>query len=165
MEIIKNDKEIGRIFVNKLSAAERQLSAAIRMYFMEEDILAIHTVASAALNLYSDLLRMRGKEPALHGVAYGFFRAARDYLNGELTDEELVEWGQGAREAIQPAIDILKANPDFDIDEITVSGPNQFIREYWTNKRKSYNFLKHADRDKDQILDESAINNGAYIYA
>lgn len=164
MELVKKTKEPGRLFINKLSAAERQLAAAIRMYFMEEDPLAIHTVASAALNLYADLMRMRGKEPALHGIAYGHFRAARDYLDGELSDEDLSKWGEGAFEALGPIIDLLRANPDFEIDQLTVSGSAQYTRDFWSDKRKSYNFLKHADRDSGDLLDESDVNNEDIIY-
>ena len=159
MELIKQTKEPGRLYINKLSAAERQLSAAIRMYAMEEDQIAIHVVASAALNLYADLLRMRGKDRALHGYVYGLFRAARDFIEGKLSDEDLSEWGEGSLETLKPTIDILRANPDFDIEEISVSGPPQFIRAYWSAKRRSYNFLKHADTDIDGLLDEAEINN------
>lgn len=36
------------LHVDKLSAAKRQLQAAIRMHFLPEDALAVHTVAAAA---------------------------------------------------------------------------------------------------------------------
>ena len=164
MEVIKSNKEQGRLFINKLSAAERQLNAAIRMYFMEEDELAIHTVASASLNLYADLLRMRGKEPALHGIVYGLFGMARDYIEGKLSDEQLSELGESGMEAIKPMIDVLTKKPDFDIEAIQVSGAQEFVRDYWFDKRKSYNCLKHADRDHDKLLDEATINNEDIIF-
>ncbi len=63
VEFVKNVKKLDQIFVNKLSAAERQLASALRCYFMEEDELAIHVVASSALNLYADLLNKQGKDP------------------------------------------------------------------------------------------------------
>ena len=49
------------IFINKLEAARRQLDAAIRMTFANEDELAIHTVAAAAYRLVRDLLNRRGR--------------------------------------------------------------------------------------------------------
>ena len=162
--MIKSKKEKGRLFINKLSAAERQLNSAIRMYFMEEDALAIQTVASASLNLYADLLRMRGKEPALHGFAYGMFRTARDYIQGKLSDAKLSKLGESGVEAIKPMIDILAKNPDFDIESMKVSGGQDFVRGYWFEKREAYNFLKHADRDHDKLLDEAIINNEDIIY-
>jgi hypothetical protein len=45
----------GRIYLNKLAAAQRQLCAAIRLFFAGEDELAVHTVASAAYRVLSDL--------------------------------------------------------------------------------------------------------------
>lgn len=159
MEMIKSNREKGRLFINKLSAAERQINSAIRMYFMEEDLLSIHTVASAALNIYADLMRMRGKEPAVHGLAYGLLRMARDYIDGNLSDKQLSELGEAGVEAILPMIDVLKNNPKFDIEEIKATGSHQFVRDYWVDKRKGYNFLKHADRDHDGMLDEANINN------
>jgi hypothetical protein len=48
------------LHVTKLAAAKRQLQAAIRLFFLEEDELAIHTVASASYGLLKDLKRDRG---------------------------------------------------------------------------------------------------------
>lgn len=159
MELIKQTKEPGRLFINKLSAAERQLASAIRMYFMEEDALAVHTVASAALNLFADLLKLRGKDPAHHWVVYGLFRAAKDYISGDLAIEDLKTWGDGALGILQPAIDILNANPDLDLETLRTSGSEELSRKFWAGKRASYNFLKHADRDFDRLLDDASINN------
>ena len=39
MEFVKNENEAGKVYVTKLAIAERQLNAAVRMYFMEEDEL------------------------------------------------------------------------------------------------------------------------------
>jgi hypothetical protein len=41
--------------LTKLEAAKRQLEAAIRMFFKNEDILAIHTVSRAAFRVLYDL--------------------------------------------------------------------------------------------------------------
>lgn len=53
-----------KLHITKLAAAERQLRAAIRMYFSGEDDLAIHTVASATYRLLADLKAERGLEEA-----------------------------------------------------------------------------------------------------
>ncbi|MXQ07894.1 hypothetical protein GQ651_08550 [Alphaproteobacteria bacterium GH1-50] len=164
MEIIKNEAEDGKVFVNKLAAAERQLSAAIRMYFMEEDPLAIHTVASAAMNLYADLLKRRGKDPAIFGIVYGLLRAARDYIDGNLAKEDVEKWGDGAFEALEPFIEMLRNDPELNVDEIRVSGPPAYVQEFWREKRKSYNFLKHADRDHAKLLDQAHLNNEDLIF-
>ncbi len=164
MEVIKNEAESSKILINKLAAAERQLGAAIRMYFMEEDALAIHMVTSAAYGLYADLLRHRGKDPAFHGVMYGLLSTAKSYIAGDLSDKDLEGWGEGVMEALQPTIDMLKEKPDIDIDEVTVSGPAGAAREFYRDKRQAYNFLKHADHDPDAILDSASVNNEDLIF-
>lgn len=48
-----------RITVDKTEAARRQVDAAIRMLFSNEDPVAIHTLASAAFRILSDLAGKR----------------------------------------------------------------------------------------------------------
>ena len=78
MEIVKNEREKGRKYINKLSVGERQLAAAIKMYFLEMDPLAIHTVSSAAHNILADLMKDRRKDASIHSFVVGLFSAARD---------------------------------------------------------------------------------------
>ena len=48
--------------VDKISAARRQISAAIRMLFSDEDPLAIHTVVSAGFRILKDLAQIQDSE-------------------------------------------------------------------------------------------------------
>jgi hypothetical protein len=41
--------------ISKLEAAERQLNCAIKLYFAEEDLLAVHTLSRAAFRILHDL--------------------------------------------------------------------------------------------------------------
>jgi hypothetical protein len=41
--------------ITKLEAGERQLDASIRMFFKNEDMLAVHTVSRAAFRVLYDL--------------------------------------------------------------------------------------------------------------
>ena len=50
---------MGEIRTSKLAAARRQLDAAIRMLFSGEDVLAVHTVASAATTILRDIAESR----------------------------------------------------------------------------------------------------------
>jgi hypothetical protein len=45
--------------ISKLEAAERQLNCAIRLYFSDEDLLAVHTLSRAAFRVLLDLYPMR----------------------------------------------------------------------------------------------------------
>lgn len=159
MEVIKNEQEKGRTFINKLLAGERQLAAAIRMYFLELDPLAIHIVSSAAHNVLSDLLSDRGKDASIHGIVYGLLRAAKDLHEGVINETEVRAWGDGALELVKQYCALLEVNPEIDIDQISSAAPHEFARAYWSDRRRSYNYLKHADRDASGFLDEATINN------
>jgi hypothetical protein len=50
---------MAKIRVNKVEAARRQIDAAIRMLFSNEDPVAVHTVAMAALRIVRDLAAKR----------------------------------------------------------------------------------------------------------
>ncbi|MDQ2092306.1 hypothetical protein [Marimonas arenosa] len=159
MEIIKSEQEKGRRFINKLSVGERQLAAAIQMYFLELDPLAIHTVSSAAHNVLADLLQERGKDASVHGVVYGFFRAAKDLHSGEITEDDIRKWGDGALELVQQYKKLFEDDPELHFDQISSDSPAEERRAYWSDRRRAYNYLKHADRDAQALLDEATINN------
>lgn len=46
--------------LTKLNAAKRQINAAIRMFFAEEDPIAIHAVVAGGLQIISDLATKKG---------------------------------------------------------------------------------------------------------
>jgi hypothetical protein len=49
-----------KVRIDKLEAARRQIDAAIRMTFNDEDAIAIHSVAAAAHRIIKDLCEQRG---------------------------------------------------------------------------------------------------------
>lgn len=51
--------------IGKLDAAKRQLDAAIRMFFRNEDMLAIHTVSRAAFRVLFDITKENDAKKAL----------------------------------------------------------------------------------------------------
>jgi hypothetical protein len=48
------------IELTKADAARRQLQTAIRLFFMEGDLVSVHTLASAAQEVLRDLLKAKG---------------------------------------------------------------------------------------------------------
>ena len=50
------------VIITKLEAAHRQLTTAIRMYFDDDDVAAIHTVACAAREIYEKHCESQGVE-------------------------------------------------------------------------------------------------------
>ena len=53
---------MAKIEVDKISAAQRQINAAIRMLFSDEDPVPIHTVASAGFRILKDLAEKQDSE-------------------------------------------------------------------------------------------------------
>jgi len=53
------------LHISKLDAARRQLDVAVRLYFWEDDPVAIHTLTAAAHRLLTDINKARGGEPLL----------------------------------------------------------------------------------------------------
>lgn len=134
------------VHITKLAAAERQLRAAIRMYFDGEDDLAIHTVASAAHHLLADLKADRGMDEAADSILTSFFYAVRDYRRGTLpeyllADHAFLAW-------VRNLADQLPITADSSIRDVSITLPPQAVREFWKHRRKVANFLKHADHDR-----------------
>jgi hypothetical protein len=87
--------------ISKLQAAERQLNCAIRLYFADDDLLAVHTLSRAAFRILFDIYPKQSPD--------GFERL----LNRLIAD---LGWWEFNRVA---------------------------------------NFLKHADRDPEDIMDNA----------
>jgi len=52
--------EISATPITKLEAAHRQLRQAVRLFFKNGDMLAVHTLTAAAFQLFSDIGRLSG---------------------------------------------------------------------------------------------------------
>jgi hypothetical protein len=145
------------VHITKLAAAERQLRAAIRLYFDEEDELAVHIVASATYRLLSDLSKARGIDVAADSYRTGFFYIVRDFRRGTLPEdmtanEELMAFVRSVAEKLP-----IKA--DSELDDISVTISPAIAVEFWKIRNKAANFLKHADRDATQSLRTEEIDN------
>ncbi|MCK4603165.1 MAG: hypothetical protein KAU41_00525, partial [Deltaproteobacteria bacterium] len=94
--------KMAKIKVNKIEAVRRQLDAAIRMLFANEDPLAIHTLSMAAFRILRDLAA-KHDDSYMHKVV------------GSM---------------IKPGME----------------------KEFWKFLHGPSNFLKHADKDSEAIL-------------
>jgi hypothetical protein len=145
------------VHINKVAASGRQLDAAIRMFFSHEDELAIHTVASAAFRVLRDVTNSRGRNFTVDVLRRGIVVLARDYANGTLPEatRKLIE-NTPLMGSIQEISDNIRAAGDgFDPTSIKMRGVSE--QRAWPSK--SANFLKHADRDPDELLAVSDLNN------
>jgi hypothetical protein len=75
--------------ISKIAAAQRQLDAAIRMFFDQEDELAIHTVAAAAFQVLRDVTKKRGRHFTLEVFRTGIWVIAKQYADGTLPPDKL----------------------------------------------------------------------------
>lgn len=146
-----------KLHLTKLAAAERQLRAAIRLYFAGEDELAIHTIASAAYRLLADLKTERGMDEAANAYLTSIFYVVRDYRRGTLpnemtSDPEFMEWVRGIA-------DQLPIDGDSKVGDVSVTIPQKAAGEFWNRRNKVANFLKHADRDSSVSISLDEVDN------
>jgi hypothetical protein len=157
------------IYVTKLAAAKRQLSAAIRLYFQGEDELAIHTIASASYRVLSDLKTDRGLDEASDYYFTSVFYIVRDYHRGTLPASFMDD--PDAMRVICELADSLSITATSSFRDFNTSVSPQFAANYWRKRNRSSNFLKHADKDARAAILSDDIDNlnllmvalGAYI--
>ena len=145
------------VHVTKFAAAERQLRAAIRMFFVEEDELAIHTIASAAYRFLADLKDDRGMDEAADAHLTAIFYAVRSYKRGTLPKHMTGNPEMMAQIAEMAAI--LPIGADSRIADVKASMDAESAQRYWRNRNKAANFLKHADKDPSATLDVTDVDN------
>lgn len=144
--------------VTKLAAAKRQLQAAIRLFFFEENELAIHTVASAVYVLLRDLKRNRGQCEAADVYCAALFYTVRDFRRGTLPADMTSDPTMMAEiKRIADQFSPITADAKLSEVQVTISAPLK--KRYWDDSNQAANFLKHADRDTDGILPLEKINN------
>ena len=148
---------VDNIHVTKLAAAKRQLMAATRMFFDQEDELAIHTIASAAYRLLSDLKSQRGRDELSDVWRKAFFYSIKAFNDGTLPGRlaENKEFAKLMRE-IANSVENLDS---LEYDDFEVALPEGYARKWWRHWNRPSNFLKHADRDSDAHLRMSDVDN------
>ncbi|MAZ87764.1 MAG: hypothetical protein CL693_08960 [Cellvibrionaceae bacterium] len=146
------------LHINKLSAAKRQLQAAIRMYFLPEDELAVQTVAAAAYGLLKDIKKSRGKSEAADTYLVSVFYLVRDFHRGTLP-ERMTQDSDIMAELKSLAEQLSPITAESKLNDVQVSIGPDLERRYWSDTNRAVNFLKHADRDIEQTLPLDSINN------
>ena len=146
-----------QLHVTKLAAAQRQLRAAIRMFFAEEDELAIHTVASAAYRIIADLKQDRGRDEVGDYHLTSIFYVVRDYRRGTLPkqftdDPDAMEW-------IRKMAEQLPITASMKYEDVRASVSAELARRWWSQRNKVSNFLKHADRDAKAHIALDEVDN------
>ena len=113
---------MAEVYITKVSAAQRQIDAAIRMLFSGEDPLAVHTVTAAVHGIVIDLAEQRGQKLSDELHAVSLRSLYKDFLGRTPSDDQ-----------------IRRDLPPF----------KKWIRSM---KNRPANFLKHADQDAEKSL-------------
>jgi len=143
-----------KIYVTKLAAAQRQLDAAIRMYFINEEKLAIHTIAAASYRILTDLYRKRHGSFIDAVVHYSIFAMIRDVWSGKMSLNNLPV--PEVREFVESVVKDLGAEEP-TVDQFAVRLGKRAEIESLRKYSEATNFLKHADRDPSQFIDEESV--------
>jgi len=149
------------VYITKLAAAQRQLNAAIRLFFVREDELAIHTIAHAAYRLLADLKTTRGREEAEDVYAAAIFYSVRSFHRGALPD--YISQNPDAMKWIRNLADCLPITADSKLEEVRMSLKSDAVRKFWKEVNRIPNFLKHADRDSATHVSLGEVDNGRLI--
>lgn len=91
---------MGKIKVNKIEAARRQIDMAIRMLFDNEDPIAIHTLAMAGFRILRDLADIKNSsihkkiqstiKPGMEGKAWGAIQKLANFLKHAKKDPNAI---------------------------------------------------------------------------
>jgi hypothetical protein len=155
----------GTVQITKIAAAQRQLDAAIRMFFGREDELAIHTVAAAAFQVFRDLIQHRGKHFTSEVFRQGILSIAKQYVQGTLPpDKKAMIDGSDLMKMIAPLVaDIREQGDAFDAQRLNVKVTKREEHKLWLSHAKV--FLKHAGQDPDGFLSSDDLDNEKILMA
>ena len=148
---------MAEIYLTKLLVVRRQLCAAIRMFFADEDELAIHTVASAAYRIICDLKSQRGRDEVGDYYLTSVFYVVQEYHRGTLPstfadNPETMKW-------IREKAEQLPITASSRFEDIKASVSPDVAKDYWVKRNKVSNFLKHADRDASAYISTDQVDN------
>lgn len=122
------------VSITKLSAAQRQIDAAIRILFSGEDALAVHTVVAAAHSIVLDLAEKRNVTPYTESIGQAIATLYRQRFGEAIPNDKLQHWVARFEE--------------------------KHFRPFWN---RPANFLKHADRDPGEVLDQDSLETDTLL--
>ena len=122
------------VSITKLSAAQRQIDAAIRILFSGEDVLAVHTVVAAAHRIVLDLAEKRNLAPYTESIKKTIATLYRQQLGEAIPNHKLQHWAAQFEE-----------------------------KNFRPHLNRPANFLKHADKDAGKVLDQDSLQTDTLL--
>lgn len=153
------------IQISKIAVAQRQLDAAIRIFFQREDELAIHAVAAQAFQILRDLAKERGGDFTSEVFKVGIFSIAQQYFQGTLPpDKKAMIEGSNLMPTIAKLAERIRSEGDnFDKESIHVNVSKRHEHKLWLSETTV--FLKHAKRDPNGFLSADGLDNEKMLMA
>jgi hypothetical protein len=144
------------VLLTKQAVAHRLILSAVRMLNHDSDPLVVHAIAASASNLLRELVARRGKNYGSRVFGVALYEAALAAAEGRPSVAQLPD-----DPAVAAAIAIIRHG----IEEGTISGPEDvdigiprsIEHEVMQPITAPFNFMKHSDRDPDEVLDESSL--------
>ena len=146
--------EIRRVALNKQEAAKRLIQSAVSMTNAGSDQLAVHVVATSALNLLRELMKVGGEGFTEKVISSALFFGATKKLEGK--DTLLPDQPQ-LNELIDRMATDIEAGHLTDPSELKFKGARKLERQALRHLVDPYNFLKHADKDPLGTLEEADV--------
>ena len=147
---------MGAIVITKQAAAQRLILSAVKMFERSDDPLAIHVVASSALNLLRELTQARGPNFTTLSVREGIFRAALSRAKGK--PEPFLGSAEELDGVIDQIVQLIQSGAVKSAEDLEISGGEIDERKYLDKIIRPFNFLKHAQRDPLTTLDEGDVD-------
>lgn len=140
--------------LDKQEAAKRLIQSAVSMTNAGSDQLAVHVVATSALNLLRELMKVGGESFTEKVIRSALFYGATRKLEGKDT---LLSDQPELNELVDRMAADIEAGHLTDPGELTVKDAGKLERETLRHLVDPYNFLKHADKDPLGTLDEGDV--------
>lgn len=149
--------------VGKLDAADRLIVSGIRMMERGDDPLAIHVVATSALNMLRELIKHGGDDYNARVLKEGLFYAASCRSKGA---EIAIPTTPEMDAIVDKVVSGINAGEVHQASDLIINLNAEECRKLLDYINRPYNFLKHAQRDPLATLDDSDVDpKGAIIHA
>jgi len=161
-----------KIKVNKEEAARRQIDAAIRMLFENEDPIAIHTITMAGFRILRDLTASRDDsymhkmaqsiiKPGMEGKFWGAMNSFSNFLKHAETDSD--EIFDNVQEEVNDVTLVIAAlyyqdlGHQFTPEMLTITGWHSIIHPEHIRDDASYSFKQLASNLNKTLIGKSRI--------
>ncbi len=140
--------------ISKLDAAKRLIISGIHMHENKEDPLATHVVAASALNLLRELIASSGEPYQMRVLREGIFLSAIAYLEKRPVN---IPDTQEVNELIEKVAAAIQEGELMDASQLKIDLEKQKIIALLDSVYRPYNFLKHADKDPLETLEDGDV--------